>query len=94
MLYYAGRAPGLAEAFTAEVEGAIASIQTSPRARAANARGTRRFLLRRFPYGVHYGIEQGSALEGEELIVIYAVRHTRRDPDSWQHRVPPHVGND
>ncbi len=50
-LYYAARASNLGEAFATEVETAISAIQTAPRARAANERGVRRYLLRRFPYG-------------------------------------------
>lgn len=37
---------------------------------------TTRFLLRRFPYGVFYGLEQGR-------IVIVAVIHAHRHPDHW-----------
>ena len=91
-LYYGERARGLGEAFTAEVEAAIVSVQTSPQARAADERGVRRYLLRRFPYVIHYVVEQGVS-GGEEFVVIYAVRHSRRDPNYWEHRLPPSAGN-
>jgi hypothetical protein len=39
----------------------------------------RRYLVRRFPYGLYYTIE-GS------VIVAWAVKHLHRDPDYWQER--------
>jgi toxin ParE1/3/4 len=91
-LYYGDRARGLGEAFTTEVEAAIIFIQTSPQTRAASKRGVRRYLLRRFPYVIHYVVEQ-SVSGGEELVVIYAVRHSRRNPNYWLHRLPPRTPN-
>ena len=79
VLYYGGRAASLGEAFIKEVEAIVATIQNSPRSRAANERGVRRHLLKRFPYVVHYTIEQTKVGDNEEVAVIYAVRHARRD---------------
>jgi cytochrome P450 len=39
----------------------------------------RRYLIRRFPYGIYYTFE-------EDVVVIWAVKHLHRDPDYWQHR--------
>jgi plasmid stabilization system protein ParE len=36
-------------------------------------------LLKRFPYGLYYSIEDGA-------VVIVAVVHGRRDPAVWQNR--------
>jgi toxin ParE1/3/4 len=88
-LYYGRRSQGLAEAFAAQIEAAIAAIQTAPRTRAANPPGTRRYLVRRFPYIIHFMIEQDPRRSGEELIVIYAIRHSRRNQNYWLHRLPP-----
>ncbi|MEY8761772.1 hypothetical protein [Chryseobacterium tongliaoense] len=38
-------------------------------------------FFRKFPYGIHY-----SYSEKENLIEIYAVFHTSRDPENWKKR--------
>jgi hypothetical protein len=42
----------------------------------------RRFLVERFPYGIYYTVEG-------DCVVIWAVKHLRRDPDYWQERRSP-----
>lgn len=88
-LYYAARGRRLGEAFATEVEALIAAIQTAPRARAANQRGVRHRLLKHFSHAIQYVIEKDAASGGEEIIVIYAIRHTRQDQEGWLHRLPP-----
>ncbi|HSR51614.1 MAG TPA: type II toxin-antitoxin system RelE/ParE family toxin [Acidobacteriota bacterium] len=41
--------------------------------------GIRRALLARFPYAVYYAVE-------ENLVVVLAVLHAKRDPAEWQRR--------
>jgi hypothetical protein len=41
---------------------------------------TRRCLLRRFPYGLIYALDQDD-------ILILAVAHTRREPGYWRDRL-------
>ena len=40
---------------------------------------SRRYLVRRFPYGLYYTIE-------DQIVVIWAVKHLHRDSDYWQER--------
>jgi plasmid stabilization system protein ParE len=40
---------------------------------------TRRALLKRFPYAVYFAVDN-------EIIVVLAVFHTSRDPESWRRR--------
>jgi toxin ParE1/3/4 len=56
-------------------------IRTNPEAYPLGYRGTRRALIRRFPYGVIY-------LPVAELdtIVVLAVLHCGRDPKLWRQR--------
>ena len=42
-------------------------------------RHVRRALIRRFPYGIYYAVD-------EELIEVIAVFHAKRDPKRWQDR--------
>jgi toxin ParE1/3/4 len=78
-LYYNRQAPGLGDAFVDEVEAGIQAILNGPEIWRVVEKDVRRFLIRRFPYGIYYTIESG-------LIVIWAVKHLHRDEDYWQSR--------
>ena len=52
--WYAERNPSAANAFISELNQAISQIQNGPELWTMHLRGTRKFLLRRFPYGVIY----------------------------------------
>ena len=43
-------------------------------------KNTRRALVRKFPFGIHYIIKN-------ENIVILAIFHARRDPGEWKKRI-------
>ena len=77
--HYAGIDPHLAEAFIDEVEAAVSRILAHPEAWSALEGGVRRCLLKRFPFGVYYGVEG-------ETVVVYAVMHMSRRPDYWRGR--------
>jgi hypothetical protein len=63
----------------AELDHAIDEIENSPERWPVHLHGTRKFLLRRFPYSVVYRITE------RELQVI-AVAHGRRRPGYWRIR--------
>lgn len=77
--WYAERSPSAATSFVAEVDGAIASILEAPERWPAYLHGTRRLLLRRFPFSVVYRV-----VGAEVQIVAFA--HGRRRPAYWQQR--------
>jgi len=77
--FYAARNPAAAEAFTAEIERAIDAIGDTPEVWSPYLHGTRRYLLRRFPYSV---IDRRA---GDRLEVV-AVAHQRRRPGYWRGR--------
>ena len=77
--WYAERNPFAANAFISELDHAISQIQTGPERWTMHLRGTRKFLLRRFPYGVIYRIT-------ESAIQVIAVAHGRRRPGYWKSR--------
>src|SRR6266545_4162340 len=52
--WYAERNPSAANAFISELDHAISQIQTDPERWTMHLHGTRKFLLRRFPYEVVY----------------------------------------
>ncbi len=72
--------PGLE--FLEELRAAYTRIITRPLGYQDVGLGTRRALLRRFPYAVYYVI-------GNDVIVVLAVLHASRDPAEWQRRRHP-----
>jgi len=77
--YYNRQVPGLGDAFADEIEAGVRKILAAPRTWRVIEEGVRRFLVSRFPYGIYYTIES-------DVVVIWAVKHLRRDPDYWQKR--------
>jgi toxin ParE1/3/4 len=77
--WYEERRRGLGERFLLSVEASLATIQRHPESFPLVHGPIRRALLRRFPYGVFYTVE-------EPAIVVLAVFHCRRDPRGWQER--------
>jgi plasmid stabilization system protein ParE len=82
--WYEAQEQGLGRKFLDEVRRTLQRIRTNPEAYPLGYRGTRRALIRRFPYGVIY-------LPVAELdaIVVLAVLHCGRDPKLWRQRSTP-----
>ncbi|MBI3321644.1 MAG: type II toxin-antitoxin system RelE/ParE family toxin [Candidatus Omnitrophica bacterium] len=78
--WYAERSPTTAAAFTNELDVAAAAVEQAPQAWPPYDHGTRRFLLRRFPYFLVYRIEP-------TRVVIVAVAHAHRRPGYWKDRL-------
>jgi plasmid stabilization system protein ParE len=77
--WYEERSPVAAMAFASEVESAIHRFADKPLHFPAAEHGTRRCLLRRFPYSVFYKIRQDS-------VMVIAVAHQKRRPVYWRDR--------
>ena len=77
--WYADRSLLAARAFIAELDRAIELIGQNPSAWPTYVHGTRRYLLRRFPFSVVY-----LELDGE--VEIVAIAHGRRRPGYWRGR--------
>ncbi|MCJ8273485.1 MAG: type II toxin-antitoxin system RelE/ParE family toxin [Psychrosphaera sp.] len=71
---------GLGHDFATEVYEAIQRAVALPQAWMKIDDDIRRSLVKRFPYGVLYSIE-------DNAIYIVAVMHFHRHPDYWKHRV-------
>ena len=80
--YYNEAEPGVGMAFCAEVESAIGLIENYPDLWTEIGGNIRRCLVRRFPFAVLYSKEVGR-------IFIYAIMHTKRDPEYWRNRLTP-----
>jgi toxin ParE1/3/4 len=79
--WYMQRSSDSALRFDSEVAKAITQISQSPKRWAAGSHGTRRFLLRQFPFILIYCERQA----GDILIV--AVAHASRKPGFWKTRL-------
>jgi toxin ParE1/3/4 len=78
--WYEGHARGLGEDFIAELDDALALVQRMPNTWPILSSPFRRFLLKRFPFGVIY-------TPRETEILVVAVMHLSRKPGYWQQRV-------
>jgi len=74
--WYEERHAGLGVEFLLEAERCITLIQESPRLFAEIHQSVRRALLKRFPYGIFYILEQ-------ETPIVLAVLHQARSPELW-----------
>ena len=77
--WYAERSLTAAARFVTELDDAEMAILERPEAWPLGDAGTRRYLLRRFPFSVVYRVE-------DARIVIVAIAHARRRPGYWKHR--------
>jgi plasmid stabilization system protein ParE len=75
--WYIARSEVAARQFAAAIEDAIASIQNSPQRWPAGEHGTRKYVLRRFPFALIYRTDVSS-------IIVLAVAHGNRRPGYWR----------
>ncbi|MGA1987938.1 MAG: type II toxin-antitoxin system RelE/ParE family toxin [Candidatus Sulfotelmatobacter sp.] len=80
MRWYRARSSIASAEFRTTTFGAIRSLTQSPHLWPKYLHGTRRFVIRRFPFSVIY-------LDDPDLITIIAVAHSKRRPGYWKHRV-------
>ena len=77
--WYAERDPKIAVAFAVEIEQALERILVAPERWPAHLHGTRRVLLKRFPFQIVYRDQL-------ERILVVAVAHTKQRPGYWGKR--------
>ncbi|MBL8380700.1 MAG: type II toxin-antitoxin system RelE/ParE family toxin [Burkholderiales bacterium] len=77
--WYRERNPQAAGAFLKELDQAVESIANSPAAWPLYMEGTRRRLLRRFPFSLVYRVRT-------DHVEVIAVAHQRRRPGYWMER--------
>lgn len=77
--WYENKSPAAAAAFFAELDSGIDDIRNTPELYSPYLHGTRRYLMRRFPYLIVYRIVS-------HAIQVIAVAHVRRQPGYWKTR--------
>jgi plasmid stabilization system protein ParE len=78
--WYSRKSVALGRSFQREFNRSVRSIRRAPQAWPPFERGTRRYLLWRFPYSVIYR-------EFEAVIEVVAVMHAKREPGYWTERL-------
>jgi plasmid stabilization system protein ParE len=79
--WYERQRSGLGEEFLGCVEARIEQICRNPEWFPTVHEQYRRALVRRFPYAVFYEL-------AGEMVTIYSIFHTARDPSKWRQRLP------
>lgn len=79
-VWYDGQRPSLGESFLHEITTAITRIRETPNTWPEYQRGTKRFLVHRFPFAMIYRQRAAGLL-------VVAVMHLKRRPGYWRSRV-------
>lgn len=77
--WYEEKREGLGEEFILSVEAGLEHIRRAPAGASEVLPGVRRVIVRRFPYGLFYRVD-------DDQIAVLAVYHSKRDPRGWQER--------
>ena len=78
--WYEQQHAGLGKEFAQELSASMDRIMGSPRLYSELYRDIRRALLRKFPFGVYY-------LLNDEKIIVLSVLHLAMDPVKWKSRI-------
>lgn len=78
--HYETKAQGLGASFIAELDDAVASLRMYPLKYPIVEQDVRRRSLHHYPYAIYFRIEG-------EVIRVLSVKHHRRHPDYWKHRL-------
>lgn len=79
IFYYEDCQKGLGKQLNQEIKSAVKLITMHPQAWATIENNIRRMLVRRFPYGLLYTVNN-------DEIVILSVMHLNREPNYWKSR--------
>ena len=76
-LRYERERPGLGFRFEADVNGLFARLLENPFQFPEIEEGARRALVRHFPYGVFFTVD-------DDMVTVLAVLHLHQHPDTWK----------
>jgi len=84
-VWYNSKQKGLGKRFTGHVRHKLNYILQNPYIAAIRYDDIHTAVLDVFPFMIHYSIE-----ESEQVVVVYAVLHTSRNPDIWSTGYQPY----
>lgn len=79
--YYREILPSLSKKFEDDFDSTLERVLSFPKAWPPMKGDFRRCLLKRFPFGIIYKVD-----EKENICLIFAVMHLHRNPDYWENR--------
>ena len=79
--WYEGRRVGLGEEFLGCVDSCVHAICRNPESCEFAHKNYRRSSVRRFPYIIFYKYVNN-------IVTVYCVFHSSRDPQKWRRRLP------
>lgn len=79
-LWYEDERKGLGYDFLLQLDAGIKAIERNPRVCHVEYKGTRKFLIRRFPYKIIYLVDR-------EKVIVLAVIHGKRSPNLIKKRI-------
>ena len=79
-LWYEGKRQGLGYDFLLQVDASLKLVERNPEVCPSGYKGTRKFLIKRFPYKMIYLIER-------ERIIVLAIMHSKRSPNLIRRRI-------
>ncbi len=74
--YYRTFSPALANTFMSSVSSTLLRLETFPQSGHLVGPATRRIVIKNFPYGIFYRVEN-------ETIFVLSVAHLKRKPRDW-----------
>jgi plasmid stabilization system protein ParE len=80
--WYDEERPGLAQRFLKDVDRSFVRLRERPLQFPMVAGDVRRALLHTFPYAIYFRVS-------DEMVVVLALLHLRRNPKIWRGRVRP-----
>jgi toxin ParE1/3/4 len=78
--YYNRQRPGLGYEFSVEIDSGMKYIERFDSAWQLLAKDIRRYLIKRFPYGIIYSIQN-------ESIIVLSIMNLHREPKNWDELV-------
>ena len=78
--WYEDRRQGLGYDFLLQVDAGLRFIERNPKIFPSEYKGTRKYLVKRFPYKIIYLIEDATT-------VVLAIMHGKRNPKSTKERI-------
>ena len=80
--WYNQQKEGLGARFYEVLKSKFNFIEMNPRYYQVSYRDLRSASLKKFPYQIHHRIA-----EDQKTVIVFAVTHTSRDPQTWRSRV-------
>ena len=78
--HYFKKDPQLANDFISAIDEGLQTIRTNPEIWRILRKNIRRYLVRRFPFGIYYTYE-------DHFVTVWAIYHLNRKPDDWVARL-------